>query len=88
MISVIPFRIPIPEMLFPFGSSIVTLRDFGEMNGTAPLIGLADTPLSLGRIDPSATKAASPLSESASRIAFWLSASSILEETSDGLYAL
>ena len=53
----IPWGIPMPEMGPWFGRSRVISRESGDWKGTAFFIGRAETPLSLGRMVPFATKA-------------------------------
>ena len=59
-IRVIPFGIPIPFIFPLFGVSNSTSKACGETNFLPSLNGLAEIPLSLGNIDPLATKATNP----------------------------
>ena len=74
-ISVTPSGIPMPETGPRFGRSRVMRKDSGEINGTACFIGRSETPVSRGRMEPSAMKAVSPFSFNAARIACWSSQS-------------
>ena len=62
--------ITMPETGPRFGRSRVTRRDSGEVNGTACFIGRSETPVSRGRMEPSATKAIRPSLGSSLRIKF------------------
>ena len=81
-ITVMPAGIPIPRIFLWCGSSNTMERLSGLLNTTAFFIGRCDTPLSLGSIEPSATKATRFLRVNSSRIYCWSSASFIVSSSS------
>ena len=66
--TVTPFGIPMPRMLFPPMSN-VTASSSGDLKGTAPERGFSERPDSLGSTAPSGTKATRPRFGSSSRMA-------------------
>lgn len=81
---VMPTGIPIPVMVPLWGSCISTRREAGEENGTLFFIGFWETPLCLGRMALSATKAARLRFFNSLRMYAWSSARKIAASTSFG----
>ena len=58
--TVKPAGMPMPTIGSPLGTSMVTFRESSQSNGTASVMGARSSSL-LGRMDPTATKDASPI---------------------------